>query len=212
MHPRQAALLTVANDLVAAMTFPREFHLPPQCKGQDPVNPEGTDLYVWVYQLGELPAAMGFVGKRSKPEFNLKFRTEQARQEYINREAERRRLVVGEKLKQQAERKNFEHNFVKGDILYSSWGYDQTNVDFYQVTDVISSKEIVIRAIGKRVVSGKGTSTEKVMAEPNEFTGPAMRKRPQGSGLHVNVRLNSFSNAYEWDGTPQGQTGGGWGH
>jgi hypothetical protein len=50
------------------------------------------------------------------------------------------------------ERKSFKHTLKEGDILSCSWGYDQTNVDFYQVTKVVSDKTVKIRQIGKRVV------------------------------------------------------------
>ena len=33
-----------------------------------------------------------------------------------------------------------------GDLFYSSWGYDQTNIDFYQVVRVISDKTIEVRS------------------------------------------------------------------
>jgi hypothetical protein len=35
-----------------------------------------------------------------------------------------------------------------GDLAYTSWGYDQTNVDLYQVVDVKSRTKIIVRPIG----------------------------------------------------------------
>ena len=38
-----------------------------------------------------------------------------------------------------------------GDLCYTSWGYDQTNIDFYQVTKAISKDTVEVRScVGKR--------------------------------------------------------------
>lgn len=39
-----------------------------------------------------------------------------------------------------------QHNIKVGEIVYNSWGYDQTNIDFYQVT-ATTAKTITLRAI-----------------------------------------------------------------
>lgn len=44
-----------------------------------------------------------------------------------------------------------------GDVLYSSWGYDQTNIDFYQVERLSpSGKSAYIVRIGAKTVEGDG--------------------------------------------------------
>lgn len=37
---------------------------------------------------------------------------------------------------------------IKGEIFYNSWGFEQTNIDFYQVVKV-SPKSITFRAVDK---------------------------------------------------------------
>ena len=216
MHERQAALLVLADRVLQALTIPREFHLPSQVRGTDPINPEGTDLYVWKYEQSgqggqQYPFAVAFAGKANKPLWHHSFKTDAARDQAINREADNRRRILEDKRKKQDERRNFQHAFEVGDILYSSWGYDQTNIDFYQVTEV-KGKEVVVREIGSRVVGSRGSPSEKVMAEPNEFVGPPMKKRPQGSGDRTYVKISDVQTAFEWDGRPLYQTGAGFGH
>lgn len=41
------------------------------------------------------------------------------------------------------------HDFKIGDIVYNSWGYEQTNIDFYQVVKTTKST-ITIRRIGQQ--------------------------------------------------------------
>lgn len=100
-----------------------------------------------------------------------------------------------------------EHGFKVGDILYSSWGYDQTNIDFYEVT-AVGSKSIKIREIEQRVASATPGS-DMVVPVPGHFKGSEMLKivSPRGT-----VRLTSYSSARPWDGTPKYQTAMGYGH
>jgi hypothetical protein len=49
-----------------------------------------------------------------------------------------------------------------GDILYSSWGYDQTNIDFYKVVKV-SEFSVWIQELGKKIVEITGWAHEKVV-------------------------------------------------
>lgn len=70
--------------------------------------------------------------------------------------------------KQEAKKKakqNFENPYKVGDILYDSWGYEQTNVSFYQIVKV-SDKSVWIRKIGEEQV------------ETDEFGPFGGRKKP----------------------------------
>ena len=50
---------------------------------------------------------------------------------------------------------------VLGTVFVASWGYDQTNVDFYKVTKV-TPKGVRLRKIGKRQVADHETSVSVV--------------------------------------------------
>lgn len=51
--------------------------------------------------------------------------------------------------------------FIVGDILYSSWGYDQTNIDFYQVVKV-TEKTITVKEISYKSEYDSSMSGYKV--------------------------------------------------
>jgi len=98
-----------------------------------------------------------------------------------------------------------------GDILYSSWGYDQTNIDFYEIVRVTGSM-VVVRKLEKRVVRSSG-STDYVVPVPGQYSGaPLRRKFGPGWRGGVAISINTFAGAYTWDGTPKEQTGWGYGH
>lgn len=50
-----------------------------------------------------------------------------------------------------------------GDVFYSSWGYDQTNVDFYEVVRK-TDKTVFVREIEGQILSGGGWAG---LCEPN---------------------------------------------
>lgn len=89
-------------------------------------------------------------------------------------------------------------HWTAGDVIVNSWGYDQTNVDFYQVTKV-DAKSIIIRAIGGKA---KETGFMSGICQPDRYnyTGEEMRKPLDCLG-RISFRHGGSS---KWDGKPQG--------
>ncbi len=99
------------------------------------------------------------------------------------------------------------HGVKVGDVFVESWGYDQTNVDFYQVTRAMP-KSVEIRAIHGKTV-GDGHST-RVVADVDNFIedkgygavryGTAKVKRVSTFTFNgketVSLHMTSYSNAY----------------
>ena len=66
-----------------------------------------------------------------------------------------------------------------GDILAYSWGWEQTNVDFFQVVRA-TAKSVWIRPIaGTEISDGPTSMTGTVKPVINRFTGPVKRKKIQ---------------------------------
>jgi hypothetical protein len=101
------------------------------------------------------------------------------------------------------------------DLFVCSWGYDQTNIDFYQVTGITpSGKSIKLRPVETAIV-GTSQGYERVKAGKNRFTGPERTyrlKKAYGDGRPC-VKMTSYSNAYlsGWD-IAQTQTAWAFGH
>ena len=90
-----------------------------------------------------------------------------------------------------------------GDILVSSWGYDQTNIDYYQVVRVTRAT-VTVRPIAAAAHSLDNGWTGTVAPLPDQFTGEAMRRKIQhGWSGGWGVRIDDVANAWTWDGTPQ---------
>jgi hypothetical protein len=96
-----------------------------------------------------------------------------------------------------------------GDVLYTSWGYDQTNIDFYEVM-AVKGQSCTIAKIGQRVVGG-GRGSDEVVAARGQFIGKPMTKRVlKGSRGTYEVKIGDH-HAWLWDGKPKYQTASGYG-
>ena len=103
------------------------------------------------------------------------------------------------------------HTLKVDDVLYSSWGYDQTNVDFYQVLKVTPSG-VYIRELVDKVTATPGafmTGTSVPLRDESFGTlvryhfakdAPLMFKR---AGADNSVRIKSYASAWKWNGEPK---------
>lgn len=215
MDDFQLGFVVAARHDKRALTFPREFYLPSKLRGVDPINPRDTDLYVWTWEEEvngkTVPYGIAFVAKQKKPYWNYRFRTTERRDKQIEESTKERKRFLEEKERVKKEKREFEHGLVEGDILSASWGYDQTNVNFYQIIET-KGKHVILREIGKKVVSG-GVGSDKVTPAKGKFIGPPMRRKPTGrKGWGARVKIESSISASKWDGRPMHQTAFGYGH
>lgn len=126
-----------------------------------------------------------------------------------------------------------------GDIFYTSWGYDQTNVDWFQVVDVSATgKTVTLVEIGAIAEDSDGphdrlmpaigvaickrcnaTEADRWMhhdpSSPcfHSFEQNELRRRPKPGwrGGWV-VTISECQTGFSWDGASKYQTGAGHGH
>lgn len=172
-----------------------------------------ADLVVFEYVTSRgRPAATAFHGRAVKPIINEAYRSEADRAERIRqiRANYERKATEKAEIKQASKSGS---GFKVGDILYASWGYDQTNVDWYVVT-AVSGTMITIREIGSKVVR-EYRGGEEVEPDPSRIVGEPIRRRPYRYGTkpdQVSVRVDDVRSARLWEGRPMHQTAYGWGH
>lgn len=98
-----------------------------------------------------------------------------------------------------------------GSIFYSSWGYDQTNIDFYEVVG-LTPQSVKVRMVRKNAEGG-GVYGYKVTPRKGDFVGEVMTKRlSEGYRGQPAISINSYSSAWLWDGTPKTETDSQFGH
>lgn len=102
----------------------------------------------------------------------------------------------------------------EGTIFESSWGYDQTNIDFYEVVSVAKSgKSVVLQQVGSHRQDEFDRPQVRVVPNRLRKVGdPFRRKLHDGYRGEAWISITSYSGASIWDGTPGRETGAGWGH
>jgi len=176
----------------------RQRYIPEGSK--ETVYPEISGV-VYTRELAGKWCAVGYGGKRTKPDFNYWFRSPEQREKHINEWVNNLQKRKEYRDSQKAKRQAFTHTLKEGDILYSSWGYEQTNIDFYQVTKVVSNKTVKIRRINSSFEEQTGFMSGRKVAVKDSFKegSEEMLKRVNEGNW---ISLNSYSGASLWDGTP----------
>ena len=172
-------------------------------------NYEGLDVEAFWFPYEGTPKGLGaiFIGKQDKPVSYYNWPNLEGFQKELDQYASNRKFYFAQKAKQKQERADYKHDYVVGDILSSSWGYDQTNVDFYQVL-AVAGKAVTLREVASKTVRQEH-GADYVVAVPGHFTGPPMKRLVQEGGR---VKINDSERAYKWDGKPQYETASGYGH
>lgn len=154
--------------------------------------------------------AVAWSGKRSKHDWLYRFRDKKQMDKYISdyfcKLEDRARLKIESKEQKKKEKLEFFDSIQVGDIFVDSWGYDQTNVDFYKVTKKLKASIKIVK-IGSEVVE-RFISSMMVVPRPSINTSEEITKIPQDGY----VRTSSFSHAVPWSGNPMHKTAPGWGH
>ncbi len=184
-------------------------YLPAELRDVAPERPAGTDLAIWRHESGGMLLSYGFQGNARKPVWHFRFRNAEQREEFIANKIAMRKAHFSRKAERASARKNAAHSLVVGDILSASWGYDQTNVDFYEVVDVPGPKSVVLRQIAQAAATSDDRNGDKVMPEKGNFVGGPLLKRVNEHGY---VRVTDCSIASKWSGQPMYQTSAYAGH
>ena len=85
-----------------------------------------------------------------------------------------------------------------GTVLISKWGWEQTNIDFYEVVKA-TEKTVTIRQIASKEVESDTSMSGYVIPDKGNYIGEPMRRKIINAFGHTFVSLNSYSSASIWD-------------
>lgn len=89
------------------------------------------------------------------------------------------------------------HTLEVGNIVYTSWGYDQTNVGFFQVVGIPSASYVELRPIKSKSVSGSdGFMSCRLAPCPNDFCGESFKKMAKGKRV-INADRSNDASLYD---------------
>lgn len=150
---------------------------------------------------------LAYAGKAQKPTLNYLCRSPEEASKHLLELVQGRRANKQRTLERRQAR-NQPHTLKLGDILYTCWGYDQTNTEFYEVV-AVKPKSVVVREVKCQVVSN-GTTSEGIVASPGDYCGEPSTHRVNAE--QKSIRISSCQTAWLWDGRPKTVTAFGFGH
>jgi hypothetical protein len=148
--------------------------------------PDTGELIAVVYGDHDKLCAAAFGGKRAKPDWHYSFRTKEQMMEKINEYLASAHATAEYKKERAAQRKAHKRGLKVGDVLMNMWGYDQTNVDYYQVTRLVGKCSVEIREIAAVNTEDTGWMQGKCRPDKDNFVGEPMVKRV-GEGDSVKI-------------------------
>ena len=137
---------------------------------------------------------------QEKQIFGFYFQSEERRVEFLSDDYEKRfaNKQADENYKKDKKAKNEKEALeVKvGDIFKDSWGYEQTNVDYYQVVAKPSNCFIVVKKISSKIIdeSTGCNMSAYIKPLPNEFINDKETKYKLNG---KSIKTSSFSWAYK---------------
>ena len=137
--------------------------------------------------------AICYAGKKSKSDWHYRFKDEASLQKRIS-ESLNGYMEWQERKEQRKAERNKPHDVKVGDVFKCSWGYDQTNIDYYEVTKVIGAM-VEVREIGQ-MSEETGFMSGECVPEKGRYIGEPMRKKVSMAGHEPSISIYSFANAY----------------
>lgn len=155
-------------------------------------------ILIFEYKTNGFPCCAILQKREIKPSLHYQFRTEQEREDFIkNQKIHADNEIRRDEIRQQQSIEEAK-KYVTGAIVYSSWGYDQTNVDFYIILERVNNT-VTLQQIGG-IRQYDHSDSGKVSPDPSKTFGKPFKKRINKYGY---IKLTSYSHCYLYDGTPK---------
>jgi len=123
------------------MRFPRTSYYMPEHVVLDKCAPDGSQALVLEHDGLVLGIAWG--GRADRPAYHYRYRTREAATQKADEFIAGRLRHLEAKQARKQERTDFRTSLEVGNVLDASWGYDQTNIDFYEVVEVSHDRRYV---------------------------------------------------------------------
>jgi hypothetical protein len=205
-------------------TMPREFYIP---KNSTKVADKHSDAVAYVYERAGAPYAAVFVGKAAKPAQHYRHRDPAARERSVMAAFASYREGLAYKAKRRseaAEKSAASRATVQvGDIYRTCWGYDQTNVEFFEVVEVKGAYAMLREVASANRDDGYGG--EKCVPQSGAYLAPRFEGDDRGLPLRRliqdgRIRIDGVRTGWPWGKRVAGvvvgeacdRTAAGWGH
>lgn len=127
-------------------------------------------------------AEVAFSGMRCKPDYAYRFASVEAAEAHRKKWLAGKLSAAAEKRARAASRSESGQLLAVGDVLVASWGYEQTNYDYYQVTRKVGARSVEIRELAKDKSYNGHAMTGECVPIKGRFVGEPMTKRVDERG------------------------------
>lgn len=140
---------------------------------------EATDLssVIYLYEKEGVFYALAYQGRQRKAAWHLRFKTYEARRAKVITWMRSRQEMAGR-------RKPSERELAVGDVVYASWGYDQTNIDYYKVTKLVGNTSVELVEVAAKV-SHQSSMTGVCIPDTESEVGERFVRRANGASVKI---------------------------
>lgn len=148
--------------------------------GREKIMAEDLSSVVYLYESPQgKPCAVGYRGRARKPAFHYSYSSDEVRARRVSDWMED---LVKPKDRTEAPARGL----AVDDVLRSSWGYDQTNIDFFRVTRLIGKTMVEIVEIGS-ISTQDGDMQGHSVPDIETVIGVPMRRKAKGTSVNVDA-------------------------
>jgi hypothetical protein len=161
---------------------------------------DDKDLAIQVYyKEGAVIGGLCFVGKAVKPTWHYRFKSAEQRMAEVTKtfNSVHNRLEAKNAAKVSKAVALANHGVTVGDVFRCSWGYDQTNIDYYEVIAVTGKTATIceIGCLSEQTGFLQGNSVPQLGAFIGKPKKKLIQKRSVDSEAYLT--MNSFSTAFK---------------
>lgn len=169
-------------------------YIPPNAQAIE--HPAGI---VYAYTTNGRPHAVAYRGQRSQADWHYSFQSEERREEQIRSFFAALDARAKAKADRTAERQQ-PHTLEPGNVIYNAWGYDQTNIDFYEITKCSAHFVWLQRLSSHTTETGfmQGHAVPAIGTRSGQVTHHRVYRFHENNSVHF-----EFGSGTLWDGKPK---------
>jgi hypothetical protein len=167
-------------------------------QGAVKVSDKLSDAVAYIYGPDSRPCARVFFGKQSKPVVACYYRNPLERALAVKRAFEGRRARAKMMAERKVEAQTAENTISVGDLFRASWGYDQTNINYYEVV-AKTAKTVTVREIAQETTYNSAAMTGTCVPVPGNFLtrgGRASEPKVCRPGYRGSLKISDCQRAF----------------
>ncbi len=146
--------------------------------GEIRVDAPDLSSVLYLYMLNDEYYYTAFLGRKTHPQYYRKFKTNEQR---ISTAIE----FMKEHMVRAANNGAKPRALEVGDVLRASWGYEQTNIDYFLVQALKGKTQVIVTEIGSDIIQ-TGDMQGNCIPDPETLKGESMLRKADGDCVKIN--------------------------